>query len=428
MIQNDEPTIVIRKRIKMLRRQETTEKAFRQELECLDLFRFLRHKNIIELLGSYTHKDEHNILFPVLPMDLSAFLQANERFGDFIHNATFYSALSDLSSAVETVHNFFLDVPGRQDSISRIGYHHDIRPKNILVTRSTFILADFGLARFKATEENSKTGWKSGVGDYIAPECMDEEFNHQRIGRSIDIWSFGCLIMEIATYMQAGPPGVDHFRKERATRDEITKFTDHYFFERYGLKRSVEQVLHRLSKTQNDQGIRCLAKVAENLLQIEVDERPKAAAVSRMLESVDLRALYQMCRKLSDEIRNTLLQWTEKASPFHRIDIWFEGERLKAWGEILGMEADEIDCAWLRVHTSRALRLRSILERLHKLLLRFGGELNNLESSHDKQEYNSPPEAPVPQAHMSEELRRLVKDLWEAVPLPYQRRMEHAWR
>ena len=185
--------IVVSKRLKMIKPQEATNKAFRREMECLEILRCLRHDNIIQLLGSYTHKGEHNLLFPSLPQDLTRFLQLDERFGKFRENLTFYNALSGLASAIETVHNLVVDASNRQNFLTRIGYYHDIRPKNILVTSSTFILADFGLARFKPANEDSKTRWKTGVGDYIAPECMDENFDHKKVGRSIDIWLLDVL-------------------------------------------------------------------------------------------------------------------------------------------------------------------------------------------------------------------------------------------
>ena len=100
------------------------------------------------------------------------------------------------------------------------GFHHDLRPKNILVSGEKFILADFGLSRFKHATENSETSFKIGEGDYIAPECEDimGNFEKFRVHRSSDVWAFGCILMEVLIYMAFGVSGVSDFRQARKFR------------------------------------------------------------------------------------------------------------------------------------------------------------------------------------------------------------------
>jgi serine/threonine protein kinase len=95
-------------------------------------------------------------------------------------------------------------------------YHHDLRSANILVRPDTFLLADFGLSNIKPPAKGSKTEWKNTMGDYIAPECIDENFRNRNIGRATDIWAFGCLIIELAIYMLRGSAGVESHRNTYA--------------------------------------------------------------------------------------------------------------------------------------------------------------------------------------------------------------------
>ena len=181
---------IIRKRIKLIGRQKVKAHeyrlvSYRKELECLEILRHIRHSNIIDLLASYEHRNEYYLLFPMLPMDLSEFLKREERFSNFKNNTTFYTALSQLASAVQAIHS--ISISKEDLLVEKIGYHHDIRPKNILVTEDTFILTDFGLARFKIPDESSETLWRETIGHYIAPECMTEDYTCLRVGRSIDI-------------------------------------------------------------------------------------------------------------------------------------------------------------------------------------------------------------------------------------------------
>jgi len=115
-------------------------------------------------------------------MDLAAFLADDSRYGEFHQNATFSSALSGLASAMETIHKFRFRSIMSPAVITSFGYHHDIRPANIMVTTKTFILTDFGLASSEQDSHKSIGFWRPNIGDYIAPECMNEEMDHQRVG------------------------------------------------------------------------------------------------------------------------------------------------------------------------------------------------------------------------------------------------------
>lgn len=149
-------------------------------MEKLSILNHISHLNILELLASYTHDKKHNLVFPLA--------EPEPEPTSFNSDETLLIALAGLSSGIEHVHNF---VESKID-LSRIGCHHDLRPKNILVSKNIFLLADFGLSRFKNSSENSKTAFKTGGGDYLAPECEDSDNNFEKldIRRSSDIWSF----------------------------------------------------------------------------------------------------------------------------------------------------------------------------------------------------------------------------------------------
>jgi len=165
------------------------------------MLHFLRHPNIVDLLGSYTYRGEHSLLFPELDMDLADFFREKDRYGTFVDDTRFYSALKGLSSAVESVHSINFSSQKHGFTFAGLGYHHDIRPRNILVSKETFLLADFGLSNMNSAKDGSATLWKNGVGDYIAPECIDANFQHQTIGRAIDIWALGGIICDFIAYL-----------------------------------------------------------------------------------------------------------------------------------------------------------------------------------------------------------------------------------
>jgi serine/threonine protein kinase len=133
------------------------------------MLKLLKHPNIVELLGFYTYRDIHNFLFPLARGGTLADLLAGKRPAQFQSDESLIVALVGLSSALCAVHEF------DADDLKAIGCHHDLKPSNILIDGSKFILADFGISRFKETTQPSHTPFKGGRGDFIAPEWEDLE-------------------------------------------------------------------------------------------------------------------------------------------------------------------------------------------------------------------------------------------------------------
>ncbi|ORY12033.1 kinase-like domain-containing protein [Clohesyomyces aquaticus] len=77
---------------------------------------------------------------------------------------------------------------------------------NILIKGSKVYLTDFGIS--KAVSQDDTTGSVGLVGPhtftYSAPEVLADE-EHVRRGRAADIYSLGCIFLEIATALVRGP-------------------------------------------------------------------------------------------------------------------------------------------------------------------------------------------------------------------------------
>ena len=201
-------------------------------------------------------------------MDLEQFLTLEDSFGDFRQNLTYIRAMEGPSSALESIHNLHLDPTDHNVDISRIGYHHDLRPRNILVTSNTFLLADFGLSRFKVANASSRTKWRENMGDYIAPECMSQDFEPQDVGRAIDIWAFGGIIIDVAWYLEQGPEGVKNARSARQGPADKNKWDNQCFFLGNEVKPNVILSADRLRGHTKDVTTAGLIKLAFSMLQI----------------------------------------------------------------------------------------------------------------------------------------------------------------
>lgn len=85
--------------------------------------------------------------------------------------------------------------------------HRDIKGANILVdTKGTVKLADFGCAKlFQGIQANSNFKSVLGTPYWMAPEVLNVGFSivtaqvirAEGYGRSADIWSLGCTIIEV---------------------------------------------------------------------------------------------------------------------------------------------------------------------------------------------------------------------------------------
>lgn len=135
----------------------------------------------------------------------------------------------------------------------------------MLISPEMFILADFGLGKLKPADISSQTPWKMGQGDYLAPECMDDNFNRQEVGRAIDVWAFGCLTIEVITYMKMGVAGLKEFRKSRLSQGRIQNWKESCFHDVDGsVKPAVQECLDALTARASS-AADCLVSLLEEV-------------------------------------------------------------------------------------------------------------------------------------------------------------------
>ncbi|KAL8411631.1 hypothetical protein RB596_001051 [Gaeumannomyces avenae] len=190
--------------IKSLRQAD--EVKYKKEIDNLKRFSGRNHENLVTLLATFTHRDKFNLIFPCADGDLEHYWT---RLGSPAKTPEFTLWISaqilGLTGAVHTIHeppNDFLGDPER-----KFGRHGDLKPENILYYPSAdggkapgkLIITDFGLA--DVHRELSKSAVrKKGLGytmSWAPPECdMKGDLN-----ALWDIWSLGCIFLEMACWM-----------------------------------------------------------------------------------------------------------------------------------------------------------------------------------------------------------------------------------
>lgn len=301
----------------------------------LELLRTLKHPNIVELLGSYTYKDTHNLLFPMADMSLHELFQRDTNF----RPEELYAGMFGLAEALSRIHDFTFE--DGEDSFSRIGYHHDLKPANILIRGRDFMISDFGLSKLKPYDQTSRTRLKGGSEDYLSPEAFKEaDFSNGRVGRAHDIWAFGCVLAEFATFIEMGQGSVDTFRESRkVTRTaEWRTVTDYAFHLDEMLRPAVNEWLESLTVQGKDRQSSHLVALIREMLNPSWQTRTTASNVAQRLSRIlfDNRIHYIQSLFLHHSFDGDI-----RISNVHVL-ILLEKRRFTIWSDMYILRLDEL--------------------------------------------------------------------------------------
>jgi serine/threonine protein kinase len=206
------------------------------EIKILGQISEQRHQHIVQLIGSYVHRQRSGyelgiLLWPVAQTDLAAFLQDVDYLRAWLiaPSETHPSQHNDLPSVIDELallvdYDLEADMPGFDPFLQRyflhqaamrylaqcIGciakaiawlHHHDIRhkdlkPAQILLSSKGLWLTDFGWSKDVSDLTDSATsGGEMMTLKYHAPERAARE----RCGKAEDVFALGCVLLEIGT-------------------------------------------------------------------------------------------------------------------------------------------------------------------------------------------------------------------------------------
>ena len=174
----------------------------------MDTLREREHPNIVPLLASYTLNtiesecDVKSLRF-ILPLaegDMAEWLM-RPRPPDWLQaldvpdrRACLYRLIYALVSGLSFLH---------REKNGSITAHHDLKPQNILVFEQELKIADFGRSHLRFLDQGSETeaGSHLGTYEYQPPEYWEPDGTHAKVrhGRAFDMWSLGCIMIEMIT-------------------------------------------------------------------------------------------------------------------------------------------------------------------------------------------------------------------------------------
>jgi serine/threonine protein kinase len=232
---------------RMLFRRKIGERE-RREIEIL---KKLSHSHVVQVVGTYTQNRFLGILmYPVAVCDLYTFFEDVEAWTDLVLQHPQSVALASLdTSSKERLDALEYDYPTDPSKglmaipifvqigclLSAVAYlhgqkirHKDLKPFNILLSRNKIWISDFGSATDFSLLSQSGTDNERGTPRYFAPEYiipyslvltnrltnMRRMAEKKKCGRSADIFSLGCVLLEIIMVQRCGT--LEHVRLNRS--------------------------------------------------------------------------------------------------------------------------------------------------------------------------------------------------------------------
>jgi serine/threonine protein kinase len=198
---------------------------FKREADMLEHFG-RDDKHNVRLLARIVERpgyggEKYSLLFPWADCDLKEHMETRTIGGpkEVLWMAEQCYGLADALSFIHDPGPEFLSV----DQKRIYGRHGDIKPHNILWFKNDkgqrLTFSDMGLTEVHRDASRSNIPGKSipHTPTYRPPEC-DMTGREGHISRSFDIWTLGCVFLEIVVWMLMGPEGIASFKKARNTQ------------------------------------------------------------------------------------------------------------------------------------------------------------------------------------------------------------------
>jgi serine/threonine protein kinase len=189
----------------------------------------LQDDHLVKIVKAYKHGEFYNFIFPCAKTNLCIYLR-DPHFQPYQNSRAIveHPVWRQFLGLARGLHRVLDCEEPKAHSATHFGYHFDLKPANILVDDSErLLITDFGHATFKEITgtTSSKVMGRGGTEAYAPPEIDGEGCVKQN--RRYDIWSLGCVLVEICAFVARGSQGVLSLDRTRVSNFQNTHFLLH---------------------------------------------------------------------------------------------------------------------------------------------------------------------------------------------------------
>ncbi|XP_021605154.1 inactive protein kinase SELMODRAFT_444075 isoform X4 [Manihot esculenta] len=240
-------------------RKEASTQGFAEFQSEVYVLNLARHKNIVMLLG-FCCKENLNILVYEYICNKSLDWHLFDKAADIIDWHQRYSIATGTAKGLRFLHEECRGGPI---------IHRDVRPGNILLTHDFVpMLGDFGLARWKTTDEVQTR--VLGTLGYLAPEYAENGIVSVRT----DVYAFGIILLQLISGQKVVDP------KREKGQQSLRQWAEP-LIERLALHELIDQ---RISDSYDTYELYLMAKAALLCIQRNPEMRPSMGEIVRLLE------------------------------------------------------------------------------------------------------------------------------------------------
>lgn len=187
--------------------------------------------HLVKLLVTFQHGENHYLMFEWADGDLQNFWKTRTAKEPLLADKWAAQQCYGLATALKQIHGMATWQRKKRESSplsDEYGIHGDIKPENILWfssygdhnSKDHLVVSDLGLTRYHSFLTRSKVMPSNLDGfseDYRPPE-MDLN-NQEHVTRKSDVWSLGCVYLELCTWYLRGFDGIQEFEYRRDEGD-----------------------------------------------------------------------------------------------------------------------------------------------------------------------------------------------------------------
>ena len=260
-------------------------------LEHVDRF---RDPHIVQMIKSYRHGRTFNIVFPCAKTNLGRYLRETEfgaeRLVNGIERSPLWQQLLGITKALKKIIETPIPIQSPTGQEREIGHHLDIKPENILIDNTNnFLISDFGQAEFRMMPENTVTRVTDMVGTeaYAPPEMRNVKLN---LSHKYDVWSLGCVFLELTAFICGGHKGMEDFDKLR-TSDTEDRFFEEYVTGHFRVKLAIIHWMKVLPERYEEHVtirhlLATIMALISSMLDVSAESRISIGGAYRKLESI----------------------------------------------------------------------------------------------------------------------------------------------